>query len=169
MTVTRVEIRQGAYYDSVVLMHLQRALVDLPGVTDAGVVMATPANKDLLAEADLLPEEALPAKPDDLLMVVKAEDQKQAEQALEQVDELIAARRSTAVQEGFRPRSLDTARKALPQATKELRRIGADKATLAIGPQKLMKELSGEETEVIFELIKLRTLRDNIASDKVSL
>ena len=43
------EIRQGAYYDSVVLMQLQRALTGLPGVRDAGVVMATPANLELLA------------------------------------------------------------------------------------------------------------------------
>jgi len=44
MTITLHEIRSGAYYDSVVLMQLQRALADLPSVDDAGVVMATPAN-----------------------------------------------------------------------------------------------------------------------------
>ena len=37
MTVTRHEIRQGAYYDSVVLMQLQRSLVQLDEVEDAGV------------------------------------------------------------------------------------------------------------------------------------
>ena len=30
-------------------MQLQRALAALPGVLDAGVVMATPANRELLA------------------------------------------------------------------------------------------------------------------------
>ena len=49
MTVTRWNIRAGAYYDSVVLMQLQRGLLGLPGVVDAGVVMATQANRDLLA------------------------------------------------------------------------------------------------------------------------
>ena len=50
--ITKSEIRPGAYYDSVVLMQLQRSLADLPGVDDAGVVMATPANKELLADFD---------------------------------------------------------------------------------------------------------------------
>jgi hypothetical protein len=40
MKFTAFEIRQGAYYDSVVLMQLQRELRDLSGVLDAGVVMA---------------------------------------------------------------------------------------------------------------------------------
>ena len=44
MSITKHEIRPGAYYDSVVLMQLQRALVALDGVEDAGVVMSTPTN-----------------------------------------------------------------------------------------------------------------------------
>ena len=58
MMVTNYEVREGAYYDSVVLMHLQRALLDLPGVDDAGVIMATPANRELLVQNDMLPPDA---------------------------------------------------------------------------------------------------------------
>ena len=54
MTATEVEIRTGAYYDSVILMQLQRSLVELPDVLDAGVVMGTDANKDILVQSDLL-------------------------------------------------------------------------------------------------------------------
>ncbi|MCY4409234.1 MAG: hypothetical protein OXC27_02130, partial [Caldilineaceae bacterium] len=54
---TLAEIRAGSYYDSVVLMQLQRALAALPGVLDAGVVMGTPANKELLVQNALLTEE----------------------------------------------------------------------------------------------------------------
>ena len=54
MAVTKVEIRSGAYYDSVVLMQLQRSLADLAGIIDAGVVMGTDANKDVLAQSALL-------------------------------------------------------------------------------------------------------------------
>ena len=78
MSVTKSEIRAGAYYDSVVLMQLQRGLADLPDVLDAGVVMATPANCDLL-EASGLPADG-DAGPDDLLIVVKAKDVSQTEQ-----------------------------------------------------------------------------------------
>ncbi len=48
---TLAEIRPGAYYDSVVLMQLQRRLADLPGIDDAGVVMCTTANKELLEQS----------------------------------------------------------------------------------------------------------------------
>ena len=80
MTITKYDIRRGAYYDSVVLMQLQRGLVGLPGVLDAGVVMATPANCDLLAANNLLPD-AITASPDDLLVVVKADDESAARRA----------------------------------------------------------------------------------------
>ena len=63
MSVTKSEIRPGAYYDSVVLMQLQRNLAALPKVEDAGVVMATPANLELLADSQLLTPEGKEANP----------------------------------------------------------------------------------------------------------
>ena len=116
MPITKIEIRPGAYYDSVVLMHLQKALTGLEGVVDAGVVMATPANCELLMDGDLYPEEARSANPDDLLIVVKADSAAAGADALAQVDALIAARRSSTSAMGFRPRSLDSAVKNLPDA-----------------------------------------------------
>ena len=115
MTVVKWNVRAGAYYDSVVLMQLQRGLVGLPGVIDAGVVMATPANRELLLANNLLPDDAN-ANPDDMLIVVKADVEKSALYAIEQVDELLARRKSTTVSEDFRPRSLSTAVSQLPDA-----------------------------------------------------
>ncbi len=115
MSVILSEIRPGAYYDSVVLMQLQRALADLPGVEDAGVVMGTEANKELLAQVDLLTPEAKAAAADDLVIVVKAETKEAALAALAQVDELLKRRRSKASQE-FRPKTLESATKYLPDA-----------------------------------------------------
>ncbi len=114
MTVTKYEIRRGAYYDSVVLMQLQRGLVALPGVMDAGVVMATQANRDLLAAHHLLPE-SITANPDDLLIVVKAETESSASDAINQVDSLLARKRSS-VSQDFRPRSLSGAAKQLAES-----------------------------------------------------
>jgi FdrA protein len=108
------EIRPGAYFDSVVLMQLQRALVGLPEVIDAGVVMGTQANLELLAQNDLLPEE-MKAAPEDLVIVVQAENVGEAEAAIGQVDELLARRRSVAATE-FRPRSIQSASEMLPDA-----------------------------------------------------
>lgn len=108
------EIRPGAYYDSVVLMQLQKALSDLPGVAGAGVVMGTPANHDLLQTTGLYPAGIETAKPDDLLIIIKGED---AQSALSQVDTLLQKKRSSAVSQTFQPRSLAGAVKQLPQAS----------------------------------------------------
>ena len=115
MTFTAYEIRRGAYYDSVVLMQLQRSLIDLPHVLDAGVVMATPANLELLSHSQLLPERLESASPEDLLIVIQGEDQERAEAALNQVDKLLSSRRSSE-ESGFNPRSLDAAAKMLPDS-----------------------------------------------------
>ena len=116
MTVTKWNIRAGAYYDSVVLMQLQRGLLGLPGVLDAGVVMATQANRDLLTANNLLPE-SITANPDDLLIVVKTNDDNSATDAMGQVDELLSRRKSSTVSQDFRPRSLSGAVKQLPEAS----------------------------------------------------
>ena len=113
--VVRCAARPGAYYDSVVLMQLQRALTTLPGVLDAGVVMATSANLDVLAASGLQPGEEVAAGPSDLLIAVKAESEEAAGEALARVDALLQVRRSGGEQD-FRPRSLASALKLLPDA-----------------------------------------------------
>ncbi|MCC7359672.1 MAG: acyl-CoA synthetase FdrA [Anaerolineales bacterium] len=110
----RSEVRPGAYYDSAVLMQLQRNLLGLPGVLDAGVVMATPANCELLEQSGLLAGTPT-AGPNDLLLVVRAGSAAAAEAALGQVDALLARRRTSVAPE-FRPRSLETALRQLPEA-----------------------------------------------------
>ena len=115
MTVTKAEVRSGAYYDSVVLMQLQRSLVALPGVVDAGVVMGTAANKEILTQTGLLAPEAHAAAADDLVIVVQAADGTAAEAALAQVDHLLARRRS-AVEQDYLPKSVESAVQMLPAA-----------------------------------------------------
>lgn len=114
MAIIKWDVRRGAYYDSVVLMQLQRGLIGLPGVLDAGAVMATPANCDLLAANNLMPK-SIAASPDDLLIVVKAENDSSADAAINQIESLLAQRRSS-VSQDFRPRSLVSAAKQLPEA-----------------------------------------------------
>lgn len=115
MTGTRFEIRPGAYYDSVVLMQLQRALAALPGVDEAGVVMATEANRALLEDRDLVPKGAEAAGSDDMLIVVRAESADQAEAAMAQVDDLLK-QRGEGPRHGFSPKSLKAAAEARPEA-----------------------------------------------------
>src|SRR5258706_9443723 len=115
MTVVKWNARAGTYYDSVVLMQLQRGLLELSGVLDAGVVMATQANRDLLASNNLLPD-SITANPDDLLIVLKADSEDSAVHAIGKVDELLARRKSSSVSQDFRPRSLSSAVKQLPES-----------------------------------------------------
>ncbi|MEJ2597269.1 MAG: acyl-CoA synthetase FdrA [Anaerolineales bacterium] len=116
MTTVKVEIRTGAYYDSVILMQLQRSLANQPGILDAGVVMGTEANKDVLAQSDLLVPEAQAAGADDAVIVVKGEDDSAAQAALQKVDELLSSRKHHDVDVEYRPKSLDAAAQILPDA-----------------------------------------------------
>lgn len=115
MTAIKVEIRSGAYYDSVVLMQLQRSLNELPGVLDTGVIMGTEANKELLAQNDLLVPQTQAAGADDLVIVIRAEDEATAQGALAQVDGLLTRKRASDGQD-YLPKSLETAAKMLPEA-----------------------------------------------------
>ncbi len=109
------EVRAGSYYDSVVLMQLQRALTDLPGVRDAGVVMGTPANKELLTQSALVTADALRAAPEDLILVVQAESEQAGRAALAKVDDLLSARR-TQQSDAYRPKTLSSATRMFPEA-----------------------------------------------------
>jgi FdrA protein len=109
------EIRHGTYADSIVLMQLQSALAAQPEVEDAGVVMATEANLDLLRANGLLPESVHGLQPDDLLIVVKAASDEAGREALARVDQLMERQASGEEQE-FRPKSLRSAWRLLPEA-----------------------------------------------------
>ncbi|MEM7129965.1 MAG: acyl-CoA synthetase FdrA [Chloroflexota bacterium] len=124
----RTEIRRGAYYDSVILMHLQRALLALPGIDDSAVMMGTEANKEMLQQSDLLTTEATGAGADDLIIVVSSAGEADAESAIAQVDDLINLRRATNLGSGadgdqlgeqlsdYRPKSLQSAVQSTPAA-----------------------------------------------------
>ncbi len=110
------QIRPGAYYDSVILMQLQRALVALPGVDEAGAVMGTAANKDVLAQSGLVTTAAQAAKADDLVIVVRADSEAHAQAAIAQIDALLTRRSSAEGATDYRPKTLATAVHLLPAA-----------------------------------------------------
>jgi FdrA protein len=107
--------RRGEYHDSVVLMQLQRGLASLPGIEDAGVVMATSANLELLRESDLLPGD-LAAAPEDLVVVVRSRDESSGRAALDQVETLLRRRPGRSVS-AYYPHSLGTALRQMPDAS----------------------------------------------------
>jgi hypothetical protein len=116
VAIIKVEIRSGAYYDSVILMQLQRSLAEQPGIFDAGVVMGTTANKEVLAQSGLLVPEAEAAGADDLIIVVKGNDEATGQAALDKVDELVSSRRRSSADQDYHPHSMETAAEMLPDA-----------------------------------------------------
>jgi FdrA protein len=115
MPLTKVEIRRGAYYDSIVLMELQASLKSLPGIINAGVMMGLAANKELLKRNGLLTKEAEAAQPDDLIISIQGDGDASAKAALAEVDNLFSHRRSS-VQQDYLPKSIEAAVKMLPNA-----------------------------------------------------
>ncbi|TMR10592.1 FdrA family protein [Nonomuraea turkmeniaca] len=75
MSTEAVLVRKGAYYDSVQLMRVSRALADTPGVEAAMVAMATDLNVTVIRDLGFTVPEAGPG---DLLIAVRAHDTKAA-------------------------------------------------------------------------------------------
>ncbi len=90
MTTVYARVFANSYRDSVELMQIAADLEALDGIVRAGLVMATPANREVLAAAGLLSEAAAVAGPNDLVVAVAADAPLVAAQALE----LAAARLS---------------------------------------------------------------------------
>ncbi len=111
----RHEIRRGSYFDSVILMQLQRSLAEEEGVREAGAVMATEANRRLLQSRELLPDHP-DLSDQDLLIVVRAEDEVVADRALASVDDLLARKPRDVAGSAFRPKTLAAAVDQLPHA-----------------------------------------------------
>ena len=111
------EVRRGFYLDSVALMRLSHAVSDQEGVCEAALMMGTPANKQLMADAGLLPISGVEAGGGDLIIAIRAADAGSAERALAHArDTLDRPRVDGGNGSGWRPRSLQAAVKAAPES-----------------------------------------------------
>jgi FdrA protein len=99
----RCVVRPGSYFDSVVFMRVASEVGALPGVRGASLVMATPANKDVLAAAGLLADEAAAAGANDLVVAVDAEDAR-LDDVFAAAEEALSARAAPAAPEAGEPR-----------------------------------------------------------------
>ncbi|MCU1605085.1 MAG: sucD, partial [Modestobacter sp.] len=88
--VRHVSLRSGVYADSVRLMQVSREIGGRPGVTAVLVAMATPLNLELAAGMGLAPDGG--ARPDELLIALRAADDAELAAAVAAVDTALAAR-----------------------------------------------------------------------------
>jgi FdrA protein len=117
MSVIVNRVRRGFYLDSVALMRLSREIGALDGVEQAGLMMGTPSNKEILAAAGLLGPEGQAAAPGDLVLAVRARDTQAAKAAGDKATLLLESPRVVAAAgSSGRPRSLEAAAKAMPAA-----------------------------------------------------
>jgi len=80
----RVEVRAGAYHDSVTLLQVSKAVADVEGVAAAQVAMATDLNVEVIRRMGFdVPEDA---GPNDLVVAVRAD----GDEALAAADAVLA-------------------------------------------------------------------------------
>jgi len=90
MSPVQARIFPNSYRDSVELMQIAAEIESLAGIDRAGLVMATPANREVLAAAGLLSEATASAGPNDLVVAVASDDESAATRALERAAERLA-------------------------------------------------------------------------------
>jgi len=113
---THVELRRGAYADSVTLLQVSRTVQGVEGVAAAQVAMATALNVDVLAEMGF----AVPAEatPNDMVVAIRLADGGSLDAALAGVDRALAdsGRRDSGPAEEAPPRTTGSALRRTPDA-----------------------------------------------------
>jgi FdrA protein len=96
--IDHLEVRSGAYHDSVTLMQVSRRVADVAGVTSALVAMATELNLDLLVGMGF----AVPdAGPNDLVVAIRGDGDEVVRAALDELGAALAAGSGGGAQRGF--------------------------------------------------------------------
>lgn len=119
MTVLINEVRRGAYADSVALMRLSSELSAGDGVQQVAVLIGTPANKEILADAGLLDDAGREAEPGDMIVAIRADTEDSAAAALDLAESRLSEGLGGTQTDGasWRPRTLRAAVAAQPRAS----------------------------------------------------
>ncbi len=112
---TRVVVKKATYRDSISLMKISKMVSDLPGVTQAAVVMATELNRRVLSEAGFVGAAIGGAETDDMIVAVAAKDAKTLDAALMETERLLSPGERRAG-ERSPPKSLEEALELVPDA-----------------------------------------------------
>ncbi|MDP2701521.1 MAG: acyl-CoA synthetase FdrA, partial [Candidatus Rokubacteria bacterium] len=111
-------VRPDTYRDSVELMRVAALVEKVRGVSRAALMMATPANRELLSGAGLLDATGAAAGPNDLVVAVAAVDRAAGERALAEAARLLDEQAAVSAPAGDKPvpRSIAEAASELPRA-----------------------------------------------------
>lgn len=107
-------VKEGKYYDSVLLLRVSQNAQEWEGVNEIAVVMGTNSNKEILKELGLYEESLDSTGPNDLIISVDAEESK-LDEIVEKVEEELTSKRREIDKEYF-PKSIETALENMPDA-----------------------------------------------------
>ncbi|WGD38095.1 acyl-CoA synthetase FdrA [Lysinibacter sp. HNR] len=111
-----IDIRKNTYLDSVSLMSMSTKANAIEGVTQAFLAMATPMNKEVLTNLDIVDPAIEAAKPSDLMIIVDVADDA-LENAIDEVEDILARKNSGGSDTTeIRYRTLDSALEEVPEA-----------------------------------------------------
>jgi FdrA protein len=85
----RIVVEKGAYHDSAFLMRVAREIKLLPGIDEAVVLMGTPMNQELIAEAGFGAAQLKGATPMDMVVAIRAASEKALAAAEEELAKLL--------------------------------------------------------------------------------
>ena len=112
-------ILKDNYQDSINLMLLTNKINELADVEMSQIMMGTEANKDILANTGLLTEKAKTASPNDLMVVVRSDDNEVMDKVLPTVQsflEDLSTKKTESDEDTVAVDNWDDALKALPDA-----------------------------------------------------
>ncbi|QIK64321.1 acyl-CoA synthetase FdrA [Leucobacter viscericola] len=140
-----ISIRKNTYLDSVSLMSMSTKANGVDGVSQAFIAMATPMNKEVLANLDITDAAIEEAKPSDLMIIVDAEDAL-LESAITAVDDIIARKNDGgATASETRYRTLDSAFEAAADSNLVLISVNG-----AFAAREARKALNANKNVMIF-------------------
>lgn len=120
------EVRRGFYLDSVALMRFSKTLASLEGVEEAALMMASPSNRQIMADAGLLNVDSDGAEGGDLIIGIRAESKAVAEAARLEANLLLDTPTVSGNGTEWRPKSIRAAVKKNPHANLALISVTGD-------------------------------------------
>lgn len=110
-------VRKGVYLDSIALMRMSQVITAVPDVIDAALMMGTPSNREIMANAGLLGAEGETASGGDLIIAIRASTNAAVEAAVAEAEAQLE-RPATGGDEAaaWQPRNLQAAVKAAPDS-----------------------------------------------------
>ena len=116
MSVLFNEVRKGVYLDSVALMRLSAELTDLAGIEEAVLMIGTPANLQIMRNADILDGSGEEAGPNDLVIAIRADRKASINRALAHAEKSMQGNSASARATEHRARTLRGSHSANPES-----------------------------------------------------